>query len=251
MRGKVEVYVIIFILGFFMVASSFAENIGVPELPAQYYGKVISSTPLNGYIEAKIGDKTYGTIEVVNNTFGGPTYLDGKLLVYAPGQEGREVKFYLNGSTLLNSKDTVKYQSGDVRYVELYYEATTDHLSSGGKGPSVDKIREFVARAEVIVGSEIDLNLSARYLKTEVELVDKPIEIKKDCILTGGPVANPVVRKYLDKFPVKVTNEYPGKHKGVIEITEINGYTVVLLAGSDRWGTKAAVEYFKTLEDLP
>jgi len=54
----------------------------------------------------------------------------------------------------------------------------------------------------------------------------------------------------LNYFPAKVTNEYPGKHRGVIEKTTINGHTVVLLAGSDRWGTKAALEYFKTLEDL-
>ncbi|HIP16686.1 MAG TPA: S-layer protein, partial [Methanothermococcus okinawensis] len=41
------------------------------------------------------------------------------------------------------------------------------------------------------------------------------------------------------------------KHKGVIQKQIINGHTVILLAGSDRWGTKAAVEYFKTLEDIP
>ena len=64
-------------------------------------------------------------------------------------------------------------------------------------------------------------------------------------------MANPVVSKYLNYFPVKVTNEYPGKNRGVIEVTKINGHTVILLAGSDRWGTKAAVEYFKTLVDLP
>ncbi|HIP91251.1 MAG TPA: S-layer protein [Methanothermococcus okinawensis] len=121
------------------------------------------------------------------------------------------------------------------------------------RGPSVDKIREFVARAEVIVGSEIDLNLSAKDLNTTIKLIKTPIEIKKDCILIGGPVANPTVRKYMEMraFPVRVTNEYPGKHRGVIQVTKINGHTVVLLAGSDRWGTKAAVEYFKTLEDLP
>ncbi|HID47094.1 MAG TPA: hypothetical protein EYP47_00025, partial [Methanococcaceae archaeon] len=85
---------------------------------------------------------------------------------------------------------------GDVHYrIDWYYVdkypliETFDHymLYSPGKTVAEDikseKIREFVARAEVIVGSEIDLNLSARYLKTEVELVDKPIEIKKDCIL--------------------------------------------------------------------
>jgi len=90
-------------------------------------------------------------------------------------------------------------------------------------------------------------------LKSGVELIKTPIEIREDCILIGGPVANPTVRKYMEMraFPVMVTNEYPGKNRGVIQVTKINGHTVVLLAGSDRWGTKAAVEYFKTLDDLP
>ncbi|AXI25458.1 hypothetical protein CFE53_04650 [Methanofervidicoccus sp. A16] len=114
-----------------------------------------------------------------------------------------------------------------------------------------EEIRNFIYKTKLIVGSEIDINLSAKYLKTDIDLIDTPFEIKEDCILVGGPVANPVVKKYLNYFPVRVTNEYPGKHKGVIEVIKIDGHTVVLLAGSDRWGTKAAVEYFKTLEDLP
>jgi len=112
------------------------------------------------------------------------------------------------------------------------------------------ELRYFIYRAKLIVGSEIDNDLSARHLKTTVDLTDTPLEIKEDCILVGGPVANPTVKKYMNYFPVKVTNKYPGKSKGVIEVIKINGHTVVLLAGSDRWGTKAAVEYFKTLEDL-
>ncbi|WP_292460235.1 S-layer protein, partial [Methanothermococcus sp.] len=88
-------------------------------------------------------------------------------------------------------------------------------------------------------------------LKNTTELINQPLEITEDCILVGGPVANPLAKKYLWTFPAKITNNYPGKHKGVIEKQIINGHTVILLAGSDRWGTKAAVEYFKTLDDIP
>ena len=489
MECRIKLFIAIFILGFLMVGSSFAENTGIPELPAQYYGKIISPTPLNGYIEAKIGDKNYSKIPLENGTFGGPTYLDKKLLVYAPGQNGIEVNFYLNGSIPLNTSEPIKYNPGDIRFVKLYYnidikkleilketivledeedvvkivdinnasihnkselilvelplvkirdtliipvvvnetpkinstvveklnktleiakkikkveikdetdvkevvkdivenitpviavnfkvtnetvekskkvgkkvvstisfeaipedpskkgsvtvvvpigklkvenvtvfnetaetatvalrewngsdvgtkigwykiiggeileitlikdpivkitlsaelpsEKTTPEDGGGnggyisrGVGPSPiteivakdiksEKIRYFVYKAKLIVGSEIDVNLSARYLKTEIELIKTPMEIKENCILVGGPVANPIVKKYLNYFPVRVTNEYPGKHRGVIEVIKIDGHTVVLLAGSDRWGTKAAVEYFKTLEDLP
>ncbi|MBW9220678.1 APHP domain-containing protein [Methanothermococcus sp. SCGC AD-155-M21] len=118
-------------------------------------------------------------------------------------------------------------------------------------GIKSEKIKEIVHKSKIIVGSEIDGNLSAKGLKTTLDSTDKLLEIKEDCILVGGPKANPIVKKYLWTFSVKVTNEYPGKHRGVIQKQIINGHAVILLAGSDRWGTKAAVEYFKTLEDIP
>ena len=121
-------------------------------------------------------------------------------------------------------------------------------------------IRDIIYKARVMVGSDIDANLSAKCLKDTYEKVGKELNITDDCILIGGPIANPVVKKYMDKFPVNITNDYPGKNKGVIQVITLkvkvgeniyNYVTVVLLAGSDRWGTKAAVEYFKQLEDLP
>ncbi|MBW9222160.1 S-layer protein [Methanothermococcus sp. SCGC AD-155-C09] len=515
MKNTVKIYMLIFTLSFLLVNCTLASDATPPQLPAQYYGKVISPNPLNGYIEVKIGDKNYGSIPLVNNTFGGPTYSDGKLLVYAPGQDGTEVKFYLNGGILLNTSDNICYNTGDIRYIKLYYNIDIEKLeilnkfivpndeenmlkiidinnisnysignleileislkdmnntliipvvneslqvnfteiieninkalevakgiqkkiikdesdikevvkniannitpvsslnfkienitekppkkvgnkvistisfkavntssqkgfitvwipignmtvenitiyngtntttlkenyedskigwyrlltdgvleitvikdpeinvtlfanlsnssnessgpsgsggsdtssgdssssesgdesssgressgsgggdtSSGGGSSSgsgefysdiasdikSEKIKEIVHKAKVIVGSEIDKDLSAKDLKTTLDLTNKPLEIKEDCILIGGPVANPIVNKYLQVFPVKVSNEYPGKNKGVIQTQKINGHMVILLAGSDRWGTKAAVEYFKTLEDIP
>ncbi|ACS91035.1 hypothetical protein [Thermococcus sibiricus] len=69
--------------------------------------------------------------------------------------------------------------------------------------------------------------------------------------LIGGPVANSITNEYMSRFPVEVTNEYPGKGKGVIEATIIDGKIYLLVAGSDRWGTKAGVEILKTLDYIP
>ncbi|CAB3287915.1 protein of unknown function [Methanocaldococcus lauensis] len=137
------------------------------------------------------------------------------------------------------------YITGGGYHKALYSDVAEDIKS--------EKIKEIVHKAKLIVGSKIDEELSAKDLKdvNEIELIKQPLEIKEDCILVGGPVANPLVKKYLWAFPVKVTNDYPGKHRGVIEKQIINGHTVILLAGSDRWGTKAAVEYFKQLDDIP
>ena len=72
-------------------------------------------------------------------------------------------------------------------------------------------------------------------------------------ILIGSPLRYSDSLKYQEYLPLKVTDEYPGKHKGLIEVIDnpFDEGKIVLLAGSDREGTKAAVEIFKTLEDLP
>jgi hypothetical protein len=128
---------------------------------------------------------------------------------------------------------------------------TTETYPDVAKDIKSEKIKELVHNVKLIIGSEIDNNLSAKCLKNTTELINQSLEIKEDCILIGGPVANPLVKKYGWAFNVRITNDYPGENKGVIQKQIINGHTVILLAGSDRWGTKATVEYFKTLDDIP
>lgn len=69
--------------------------------------------------------------------------------------------------------------------------------------------------------------------------------------LIGGPVANDLTKKLMEKFSKEISNEYPGYGKGIIEVKKIGGITYVLLAGSDRDGTNAAVQIFLGLEELP
>ncbi|AEH07210.1 CARDB domain-containing protein [Methanothermococcus okinawensis] len=149
-------------------------------------------------------------------------------------------------SATLPSITTTYYSGGGGSHhmtIKTYSDVAQDIKS--------EKIKEIVHNYKLILGSEIDNNMSAKHLKNTSELINKPLEIKEDCILIGGPVANPLVKKFLWTFPVKVTNDYPGAHMGVIQKQIINGHNVILLAGSDRYGTKAAVEYFKTLDDIP
>ncbi len=161
-----------------------------------------------------------------------------------------EVNVILSATLPTTTTSTTYYYSGGGSH--HHRRALIEETYSGvARDIKSEIIKKFVYSAKLIIGSEIDGNLSAKHLKNESELINQPLEITGDCILIGGPVANPLVKKYLWTFPVKVTNDYPGKNKGVIEKQIINGHTVILLAGSDRWGTKAAVEYFKQLDDLP
>ena len=149
-----------------------------------------------------------------------------------------------NTTTTTSSTTTTTYSG------KSHHTIITETYSDVAQDIKSEKIKEIVHKAKIIIGSEIDNNLSAKCLKNTTELINQSLEIKEDCILVGGPVANPLVKKYQWAFPIKITNDYPGKNKGVIQKQIINGHLVTLLAGSDRWGTKAAVEYFKTLDDI-
>ncbi|AEH24938.1 S-layer family protein [Pyrococcus yayanosii] len=76
----------------------------------------------------------------------------------------------------------------------------------------------------------------------------------KVLILVGGPLANNLTKHYMTNarlFPYVVTNEWPGKHRGLIMATIHNGRIIVVLAGSDRFGTKVAVDVFLELGYIP
>ncbi|MDK2928940.1 MAG: hypothetical protein PWP73_531 [Methanococcus sp.] len=79
-----------------------------------------------------------------------------------------------------------------------------------------------------------------------VQLVDQDelLSASSDLILIGGPVSNKVTESIQNSLSVEVTNDYPGEGKGVIQtITNPNNAEskILVLAGSDREGTKACV----------
>jgi len=87
-------------------------------------------------------------------------------------------------------------------------------------------------------------------LKIAKEYVNIPLAMDNDTfIVLGGLVANPLASDVV--FESRITNDYPGYGKGVIEVIEHEGNTYVLIAGSDREGTRKALEYFLALDTLP
>jgi len=77
-----------------------------------------------------------------------------------------------------------------------------------------------------------------------------PLNINNDIILIGGPKVNKFVKELEDKglLKVNITDNYPGNNKGVIQKIKnpYNNNNIYILAGSDRWGTKAAILVFLT-----
>ena len=70
------------------------------------------------------------------------------------------------------------------------------------------------------------------------------LTVNCNIILVGGPEANKLTKDILKYLKVPITREYPGKHVGVIQTIENPynpNYSIMVVAGSDRWGTKASV----------
>ena len=273
----------------FLITSLSAESI--PVLPASYYGTINvegGGTLNNVKLIAMINGEERGSITIQNNKFGGASYSEEKLVIEGNQEDdGKTVEFYIGD---YKAKETISWKSGDIQELSLTFpnevlnenddtdrDTTTPITGSDDTntrcGTNIEhsqttqtnqleytdvagdikseKIKEIIHNAKLIIGSKVDEKLSACELKNNSENIKQALDINEDCILIGGPIANPLSNRYLDKFEIKISNDYPGKNKGVIQKQIINGHTVILLAGSDRWGTKAAVEYFKTLDDIP
>ena len=80
--------------------------------------------------------------------------------------------------------------------------------------------------------------------KAEVisEIIKKDFGDMKVIIVVGGVKANRFADEY--NWPYRVTNELPGRGKGMIEAMIRGNELLILLAGSDHEGTKEAVEAF-------
>ncbi|MBP2171970.1 CARDB domain-containing protein [Methanococcus voltae] len=136
--------------------------------------------------------------------------------------------------------------------------------SSGSSGGSRHhSTSDSITTSSMISDSKIvyaNLDKSyAKSLKSSICECTEDLKINDDTIIVGGPLANALTKAYMNQFPVSITNSNPGENKGIIQMMTIKSegtgivteYNVVLLAGSDRFGTQAAVEYFKSLSEVP
>ncbi|MCS3900830.1 S-layer protein, partial [Methanococcus voltae] len=148
-------------------------------------------------------------------------------------------------------------------YIAYTQEDPVTPSSSGSSRHHSSSASESITTSNLISSANIVYaNLDKNYateLKSSVNKCTEGYTINDDTIIVGGPLANPLAKAYMNEFAVSITNSNPGENKGVIQMITVKSegvgiiseYTVVLLAGSDRFGTQAAVEYFKTLEEVP
>ncbi|XRP97656.1 hypothetical protein ACO3UB_03865 [Methanocaldococcus sp. 16A] len=85
-----------------------------------------------------------------------------------------------------------------------------------------------------------------------LDIIDiDPLNINKDIILIGGPKVNKFVKELENKalLRINITDNYPGNNIGVIQKIKnpYNNNNIYILAGSNRYGTKAAILAFLTI----
>ena len=156
----------------------------------------------------------------------------------------------------VNSNETVN--------ITIKVPASTSSGSSGSHyssdlsdGITSSVIKNTVSNSNIVYGSEIDGKYAGKLKENLYNSED--YEISGDTIIVGGPKYNVLANKYDSKFGISISNDYPGENNGIIQVLKvqdntgniIKSYKIVYIAGSDRLGTQAALEYFKTLNELP
>ncbi|WP_459201975.1 beta strand repeat-containing protein [Methanococcus sp. CF] len=134
--------------------------------------------------------------------------------------------------------------------------SSTRSHSSGGGGGSLSG-SNFFSSYVVIYGNEIDYSC-CQYL-AGINAYNDSGEYTGNIIIIGGPNANKYAEKYNEQFEIPISNEIPGENTGVIQVLKLQDNsgivlkttTILYLAGSDRYGTQAAVDYAKNMTELP
>ncbi|HDZ35867.1 MAG TPA: S-layer protein, partial [Thermococcus sp.] len=132
---------------------------------------------------------------------------------------------------------------------ERVYDEDTITVGDDFEGWTVDDIEVTIEPTEAAIVSKITTPITV----LDTELMEAGLDsVDSNLILVGGPVVNSVTAALAETLGVPAdyegwASEYgTGADSGVVkyvaEVEDINGYGVVLVAGSDREGTAAAAE---------
>ncbi|MBA2858725.1 hypothetical protein HNP93_001426 [Methanococcus maripaludis] len=196
------------------------------------------------------GSNEYYSLNGTNETFNGS--FDKSMFSYG---EHYAVFEAFDGSGNANKSEMVAFE---ISAPSTPSKSTGNHYSSDlSDGINSGTIKRAVSNSNIVYGSEIDEGFALN-LRENVENSEN-YELSGDTIIVGGPEANGFANKYDSEFGISITNDYPGENRGIIQVKTIEvrdgnfikPYQVIYIAGSDRLGTQAALEYFKTLDELP
>ncbi|AVB75624.1 NosD domain-containing protein [Methanococcus maripaludis] len=203
----------------------------------------------------------YSGTDADSNGIGDTPYLYGCDYERTYGEEYYDIEYLENDTAPLIDM----WNGNEIGNYVAPTTPSSSHSSSGGRSYDSDisdeieskVIKNFVSSAAVIYGNEIDQKF-AEELRERIQNANG-YKISGNAVIVGGPNANGFAKEYNDQFEMPISNDYPGENKGIIQVLKVQdntgkivqSYTIVYIAGSDRLGTQAALEYFKTLDELP
>ncbi|MCS3901206.1 NosD domain-containing protein [Methanococcus voltae] len=171
-----------------------------------------------------------------------------------------------NNTTKPSNNDNNNYYNNNHNSAKKMAEKAESEGTQNGF--SSENIRNTVTNSKIIADDKFDKLNAENCLKENIqdsEDMEQELELNdlnaltEDVIVVGGPVVNKFAEKYNNKFLKPVNNENPGENRGLIQVLKVqddssqvvSSHYVIYIAGSDRYGTQAALEYFKTLNELP
>ncbi|WP_457612278.1 hypothetical protein [Methanocaldococcus sp.] len=172
--------------------------------------------------------------------------LDKKFLVYRIKDDNIVLKYKdkFNGSIILLNKSYVIKQIKN-NIFKIFESYTKKYNLTSYK--NIDN-NLYILNKKVCYKDEVIKNNKTIYLG-EVN-AGMGLNLDDNIILIGGPVVNPYVRKLIKLGLIpNISNNYPGGDRGLIlkiKNPYKRNYYIYILAGSNRVGTKKAIEYFIT-----
>ncbi|WP_456471790.1 hypothetical protein [Methanocaldococcus sp.] len=172
--------------------------------------------------------------------------LDKKFLVYRIKDDNIVLKYKdkFNGSIILLNKSYVIKQIKN-NIFKIFESYTKKYNLTSYK--NIDN-NLYILNKKVCYKDEVIKNNKTIYLG-EVN-AGMGLNLDDNIILIGGPVVNPYVRKLINLGLIpNISNNYPGGDRGLIlkiKNPYKRNYYIYILAGSNRVGTKKAIEYFIT-----
>ena len=130
-------------------------------------------------------------------------------------------------------------------YPELFAKETVIVIGENATQIEKESAEAIAANLENLTGNKPKI-----YISKKIE----SLKYLSNLIILGTPKSNEVIREvYNMTDATRVTEEYPGENKGILEILRNpwnEDKATLLVEGSDEWGVKAGSEMLGQLQDI-
>lgn len=134
----------------------------------------------------------------------------------------------------------------EIEYIKNYFIYGTDIDNLLDIGDNTFLIKKDNGKISIFKDGKEFEDIFKEYYTPNSVLLDSEniLNTSNNIILIGGPVSNKLTKNISKYLKVPITNDFPGRNMGVIQVIKNPynpDYKIMVIAGSDRNGTKACV----------